>query len=124
MDEQIAERIRRESALAEQLLDALAAESRKLGFPPNDPQLLPLDELHWRLETDAFSGSRSLVGDWRDAHGHRVGGMIFHADGSFFAEHDIVRTHPGNPRVFVEAVTAWGRDDGIKSEPRLLDMVS
>ncbi len=46
--------------------------------------------------------------------------MLFHADGSFFAEYDVIRDHPGDPRWFVEAVNAWGRGSDIRSEPRLL----
>ena len=41
-----------------------------------------------------------------------------------FSRHAVIRVHPRNDRLFVEAVNAWGRDSQIKVEPRLLPMVS
>jgi len=75
----------------------------------------------YRLENDPASGQASLVGEWRDIDAGRRGGLWFHADGSFFAEYDVVRLHPQRQGIFVEAITAWGRDELIKVEPRLLD---
>lgn len=66
------------------------------------------------------SGSESLRGIWRGDDGWKRGQLLFHADGSFFAEYDVVRAHPEDPRWFVEAVEAWGRDEVIKSDLRLL----
>jgi hypothetical protein len=74
------------------------------------------------LQRDPASGQSSLVGIWRDANGQRVGSIIFHCDGSFFAEYDVVEPHPQDRRWFVEAVNAWGKNNTIKSEPRLLPM--
>ena len=48
--------------------------------------------------------------------------LLFHADDSFFAEYDIVRPHPGNPRLFVEAVEAWGRGQDIRRDARMMPM--
>jgi len=39
-------------------------------------------------------------------------------------EYDVIRVHPRDDRLFVEAVNAWGRDGQNKVEPRLLPMVS
>jgi len=124
MSDPLQQRIQHESVLAELLWQMLADEAVKLGFTSEELLLRPLSELKYRLETDPASGEAALIGEWRDAHGHKVGEMIFHPDGSFFAEHDVVRVHPGNSRLFVEAVTAWGRDAKVNSEPRLLPMVS
>jgi hypothetical protein len=98
---------------------ALEGEIRKLGF--NSEMAVPdFASARYSLQRDAASGLDSLVCDWLDTGGRRCGQLLFHADGSFWAEYDVVRPHPGNRRWFVEAVTAWGRDSEIKSEPRLL----
>jgi hypothetical protein len=102
----------------------LQDEVHKLGFEDGDVAIGAVGDAAFWLDKDPASGEHSLIGEWRDDQGMKVGGMAFHADGSFFAEHDVVRTHPSKPRYFVEAVTAWGRDETIKSEPRLLPMVS
>ena len=80
----------------------------------------PPGEGSYELSNDPASGEDSLVGVWRDAHGRKRGTLLIHADGSFFAEFDVIREHPRDGRWFVEAVTAWGRGAIIRSEPRLL----
>ena len=99
---------------------ALAEAAVRLGFAPGavaigDPALA-----RYRLERDPASGAESLVGEWRDARGQKQGNLVFHADGSFFVEYDVIRPHPKDPRWFVEAVEAWGRDPEIRAEARLL----
>lgn len=102
----------------------LRDEVQLLGFADGDVSIGEYGEALFRLERDPASGEHSLIGEWRDDRGTKLGVMAFHADGSFFAEHDVIRTHPSRPSWFVEAVTAWGRGQDIKSEPRLLPMVS
>lgn len=118
-------------ARVEQLMPRVAAvcrtlrdEVQRLGFSADEISIGAPDDAAYWLDRDPASGEPSLMGEWRDAAGAKVGTMSFHADGTFFVEHDVVRTHPSKPRFFVEAVTAWGRNDTIKSEPRLLPMVS
>lgn len=85
----------------------------------------------YSLSRDPASGKDSLVGIWRDAKGHKQGEILFHADGSFFAEYDVIRQHPAKPKWFVEGVAVWGRignkserrTDNIKSELKLLPLV-
>jgi hypothetical protein len=82
------------------------------------------DAAAYRLERDAASGADTLLGEWLDGRGYRIGMLIFHADGSSFAEFDIVRAHPKDPRWFVEAVEAWaGAPDAnscVRADLRLL----
>ena len=84
------------------------------------------DTAAYRLERDPASGDDSLVGEWHDARGYRIGMVVFHGDGSCFAEFDIVRAHPRDARWFVEAVEAWSgppdRETGadVRAELRLL----
>ena len=109
--------------LAEALCRALRAEAGRIGF--DAATLAGVDALgaEFQLQTDPASGGEGLLGEWFDRHRCRVGMLLFHADGSFFAEYDIVRPHPGNPRLFVEAVEAWGRGDDIRCEARLMPMI-
>jgi len=117
-------RIKELTPLVTAVCRTLRDEVHRLGFATDDVSIAALDDVSFWLDTDPASGQPSLIGEWRDDKGMKLGGLAFHADGSFFAEHDVIRTHPAKPHFFVEAVTAWGRDDTIKSEPRLLPMVS
>ncbi|HYN76616.1 MAG TPA: hypothetical protein VES73_02345 [Lamprocystis sp. (in: g-proteobacteria)] len=108
--------------LAQAIRAALAAELDKLGFAPGSIPVGNPDDAAYRLERDPACGEHSLVGEWRDALGQKLGGLVFHEDGSFFVEYDVIRTHPRNDRWFVEAVNAWGRNSDIRAEPRLLPM--
>jgi hypothetical protein len=103
--------------------EALVAEVDKLEFPAGAIRPGQPAEAEYHLARDPASGRDSLVGVWRDVRGHACGTLLIHADGSFFAEYDIFREHPRDVRWFVEAVTAWGRGEIIRSEPRLLPVV-
>lgn len=102
----------------------LREEVDKLGFTGTAVWITEPESASYRLERDPASGENALVGEWRDGRGARLGSLVFHPDGSFFVEHDVVRPHPRRPGTFVEAVTAWGRGMDIRCEPRLLDGVS
>lgn len=107
---------------AEAVCDRLRDEVVTVGLERNlvNPQV---EEADYSLSRDPASGKDSLVGIWRDARGQKLGEMVFHADGSFFAEYDVICPHPKDMRWFVEAVTAWGRDNDIRTELRLLPAV-
>jgi len=108
--------------LAQAICTTLDHEVTKLGFPAGKVVVAAHTDAEYRLERDPASGEDCLVGVWRNEEGYKCGELLFHADGSFFAEYDVIRVHPGKPHWFVEAVTAWGRGSVIKSEPRLLPM--
>jgi hypothetical protein len=100
----------------------LVEEVGKLGFAVGEVSLQSPEEAVYRLERDPSNASLSLVGEWRDERGIKLGELLFHADGSFFVEQDVARPHPRRAQWFVEAVSAWGRGDTIKAEARLLPM--
>lgn len=120
MDETVAVRFERISALAGEIMARLQQEVTRLGFDTPAVELYPAEAAIYRLEKDPYIGSYGLVGDWIDADGGRRGSLLFHADGSFFVEQDVIRGHPTKPGWFVEAVTAWGRETDIRVEARLL----
>ena len=96
---------------------------RKLGFVESQTIKPPIyEEAEFSLVTDPYTQSQDLVGYWRNAKGQNIGQIRFHGDGSFYAEYDVVQPHPLKPRFFVEAINAWGREDNIKSEPKLLEI--
>lgn len=123
-DDLVVERFAAVEELAHKILKQLQHEVDKLGFDYADVQLQTVDDAFYRLDQDPANGEYSLVGDWRDDHGMKTGMLLFHADGSFFVEQDIVRPHPTKAQWFVEAVNAWGRDSSIKAEARLLPAVT
>ena len=84
---------------------------------------IDFNQAKFRAEKDPFSGDYSLHANWVDQRAQPCGSMVFHADGSFFAEYDVIENHPTKPRWFVEAMTAWGRAGNIKVEPRLIQRV-
>lgn len=106
---------------AEAVCTRLLNEIRKLGFEPGQLAHTPnYEQADCESSKDPYSGEETFCLYWKDRRGHRLGEMKFHGDGSFYAEYDVVQPHPSDPRWFVEAVVAWGRDDSIKSEPKLL----
>lgn len=108
----------RHAALAASICRALMQEAGRLGITPLP--LISWSDAELAIIKDPVNGQACLSAAWRDGHGQRKGSLQFNSDGSFFAEYDIVQPHPGDKRWFVEAVTAWGRDNRILTEPRLL----
>lgn len=101
----------------------MSREVEKIGLSSEKALLTaPWERARFELQRDPASGQSSLVGVWRDMNGHRVGSIIFHCDGNFFAEYDVVEQHPKDSRWFVEAVSAWGKNNLIKSETRLISV--
>ena len=124
VDERVGRRLAECRPLVETVCAALAAEIDKLAFPAGAIKPEPPEEGTYRLSRDPASDEDSMVGIWRDARGRKCGTLLIHADGSFFAEYDVIKEHPRAARWFVEAVTAWGRGEIIRSEPRLLPVAS
>ena len=107
--------------LGEAICGRLIVEIHKLGFPPEMiPGLPEFDRADFSTAKDTYGGWDSLIGIWRNRQGHRLGEIKLHGDGSFYAEYDVALQHPNDARWFVECVVAWGRDDVIKTEARLL----
>jgi hypothetical protein len=117
-------RIDRLAPLTRAICRTLADELVKLGFTPGSVPIGDPAAASYRLERDPASGEDGLVGEWRDEKGQKQGSLVFHGDGTFFVEHDVIRVHPRDPRWFVEAVHAWGRGDDIRAEPRLLPVAT
>ena len=122
MTPDINSRYEREKDRGLQICEQLRIEMDKLGLRREmiNPRL---ERASFNMSRDAATGEYSLVGTWRDKHGLKQGEILFHADGTFFAEYDVICEHPKNPQWFVEAVTAWGNSGLIKSECRLLPTV-
>lgn len=99
----------------------LKDDGERLGMPADSaPELA---KAAFDLKRDTFTGEYSLEAKWKaDSNSHRGGSILIHPDGSFFAEYDVLLPHPDKPKCFVEAVTAWGNGETLKSEPRLLPM--
>lgn len=95
----------------------------RLGFSVQTGITLPdYDTAQFSLVTDPYTQSQDLVGYWYNAGKLRIGQIQFHGDGSFYAEYDVVQPHPSKKHYFVEAINAWGRQDNIKTEAKLLDI--
>ena len=95
----------------------------KLGFSVQTPIDLPnYDAAQFSLVIDPYTQSQDLVGYWYDNRKQRIGQIQFHGDGSVYAEYDVVQPHPRKRQFFVEAINAWGQQDNIKIEAKLLAM--
>lgn len=109
--------------LGEEVCAAMAQEYHKLGFSQDQRLDIDFDALVFALKRDPFTQQDSLEGTWLGPQRQRCGSLVFHADGTFFAEYDVIQPHPAKSRWFVEAVTAWGQGRAMKTEARLLAAV-
>ncbi|OQK15950.1 hypothetical protein AU255_14735 [Methyloprofundus sedimenti] len=108
-------------ALGNQICQEMLGAIFKLGFSFDDiAGCLVFDGAQFSLTKDPYTAEENLTGCWYDAHKQRIGQIQFNSDASFYAEYDIVKPHPTSKQWFVEAMSAWGNADGIKTEAKLL----
>jgi len=122
MSEDVQERYLSVEQLADEILSLMNSEVSKLGFEGDEVQLRTADEAAYGLEQDPSNAQYSLVGYWMDSNCNRQGYLLFHPDGTFYVEQDVIRPHPNKEQWFVEAINAWGKGDNIKVEAKLLPM--
>lgn len=112
------ERLAQERPLIERICARLTHEVQRHGLPAPD---IDLARAEFSLRNDPYTGEAALIGLWpADAAGCK-GNLIINADGSFFAEYDVLANNPANDRQFVEASTTWGRGERMGAELRLLE---
>ena len=75
------------------------------------------------VRADPFDNSESLYCEWRGDSGALVGTLVIHANGSVFAEYDLVQPHPTNGQLFIESVCVFGSRDNLVSELKTLEAV-
>lgn len=105
--------------MARQLVEILRGEMIRFLVADQQPDIR-LETASFTRITDPSNGEIGYEGVWRNSLNERVGRLIMNSDGSYYAEYDLCVRHPHRPNLFVEAVTAWGRDGEVKVEVRLL----
>jgi hypothetical protein len=115
--------INNKRAIGVSICERLRAEIDKLGFSES----IDYPYYHtasFMLVKDPVTGDSNLMGYWYNERNkkrlERIGRLQFNSDGSFYAEYDVVKPHPSKSQWFVDVVVAWGRDDMVKAEAKLL----
>lgn len=121
---ELSEHIESRRPLAETICKRLGEEINKLGFAVAEITHYPYyDQASFALIKDPYTGQQNLACYWyEEAKSQRIGRLQFNSDGTFYADFDVVKAHPGKVNWFVEGVAAWGKGDKIKSEAKLLAM--
>lgn len=100
------------------LLAAMQEKLDKLN-PGGEPIAIPsFDSALFKLEEDQYNGWQSLRALFFPDRKKCAGFMLFHGDGSSFAEYRVGRRHPNYP-LLIEAVEAWISNGEIKVDVRL-----
>jgi hypothetical protein len=119
-EERLRKRVGQVRMLGEAICSAIEHEIQKIGFKHPETLTAQFDQAEFELTSDPYDGQDSLKGIWFNPQRHTIGSVLFYADGTFYAEYDVVRPHPTDRRWFVEAITVWGRGSTLKTEARLL----
>lgn len=123
MNAELQQQIETKRAFGHAVCRRISENIAKLGFPLQTDITLPkYDAAEFSLVTDPYTQNQDLVGYWFNAAKQRIGQIQFHGDGSVYAEYDVVKPHPTKKQFFVEAINAWGQQDNIKTEAKLLDI--
>ncbi len=120
--EEVAETCRIPVALekvAQRIVIALRQEAEKYTAVGATPKIA-MSALQFTRVIDPGNQLPGYEGVWRNSRNARCGTLTFNTDNSFFAEYDLFCPHPRDTRWFVESVTAWGRDETLRCEVKLI----
>jgi hypothetical protein len=106
-------------AVAQRVVLALRQEAEKYTAVGAAPKI-ELSALQYSRVIDPGNQLPGYDGVWRNSQNYRCGALTFNSDNSFFAEYDLFCPHPRDTRWFVESVTAWGRDETLRCEVKLI----
>lgn len=115
----VEERVKQLQPIGTLICKKMQEHLKKIGI--NKLLGIKFEDAEYKLEKDTFSDDYALLGKWFTQSKLLCGSIVFHGDGTFFSEYDVIENHPDNDKRFIEAITAWGRDDDIKVEPRLIE---
>lgn len=122
MMEQLDQRVSAAAENGKALLVAVREKVEGLNLPAGAVVIPQFDEAQFTLENDLYDGSQTLVGSFYPRPRYRAGVLLFHSDGSCFAEFHVMQIHPARPKWFVESVEAWVRDGTVQTDLRLVAM--
>lgn len=120
--EVIKQRIVSASKHGAELIEALQQKIAKLNLPGEVITIPTFESARFTLEHDLYNGEQTLRASFYPSQFYCIGFLLFHFDGSSFAEYHIMRQHPTRPELFIEAVEAWVRDGKIQTDTRLAMM--
>lgn len=106
-------------AVTLRIVIALRQEAEKYTAIGATPRI-ELSALQFTRVIDTGNQLPGYEGVWRNSRNARCGALTFNSDNSFFAEYDLFCPHPRDTRWFVESVTAWGRDETLRCEVKLI----
>lgn len=118
----IKQRIASATAQGAELIAALQERIAKLNLPGEAITIPPFEAAHFTLEHDLYNGEQTLRAAFYPSQHYCIGFLLFHFDGSSFAEYHVMRQHPTRPALFIEAAEAWVRDGKIQADTRLAMM--
>ncbi|BCK87087.1 hypothetical protein MIZ01_0857 [Sideroxyarcus emersonii] len=108
--------------LVERVVAALQQEAVRYTAIGAAPKIEP-SALQFVRVIDPGNQLPGYEGIWRNTRHDRCGSLTINSDNSFFAEYDLFCQHPRDPRWFVEMVTAWGDDESLRCEAKLIPCV-
>lgn len=104
------------------LLAALREKLATLALPGEAITIPEFRAAKFTLEHDKYNGKETLMASFYPSPRYRAGVVLFHSDGSCFAEYHVMRPHPAKPQWFIESVEAWVSGGEIKTDLRLAMM--
>ena len=115
----IKQRIAAASAHGAELIAALQEKIDRLALPGDAINIPAYDTARFTLENDLYNGKQTLRAAFFPSPHYCIGFLLFHSDGSSFAEYHVMQQHPTRPALFIEAVEAWVRDGQIQTDTRM-----
>jgi hypothetical protein len=105
-----------------ELISALQDKISRLNLPGEAISIPPFEAARFTLEHDLYNGEQTLRASFFHSQSYCIGFLLFHFDGSSFAEYHVMRLHPTRPTLFIEAVEAWVREGKVQTDLRLAVM--
>lgn len=122
MEAELQQRVDAAAADGLALLAALRERISQLNLSGEAINIPEFEAARFTLEHDKYNGEETLMASFYPSPRYRAGVVLFHSDGSCFAEYHVMRPHPAKPQWFIESVEAWVSGGEIKTDLRLAMM--
>lgn len=119
--EQLEQRVSAAEEQGKMLLAALKEKLESLNLAAGMVAIPTFEEAQFSLERDLYDDTlTTLTASFYPRPRYRAGVLLFHADGSCYAEYHVMQPHPGKPDWFIESVEGWVRNGAVQTDLRLV----
>lgn len=119
--EELDQRVSAVESQGKELLSALKEKLASLNLAGGMIAIPEFEEAQFTIEKDLYDDSvTTLMASFYPRPRYRAGVLLFHSDGSCYAEYHVMQQHPSKPQWFIESIEGWVRNGVVQTDLHLI----